>query len=74
MGSQILRVTLVLLSVFVPVFLARLIFYSNWNKWFYKKERSIIPLGIPVKIEGILISIVLIGIVITLLILISKLL
>lgn len=71
MALQILKMTLVLLAVFLPVIAARIIFRKQFSRWFEVKETSYFSMGFPATIEGYLLSGALIAIVIILLVLIN---
>ncbi len=71
MGLQILKVSLVLCAVFLPLIIAKLVFMRNMNQWFSISENSVFGFGFPVTKEGYVLSGVLILIVIFLLVLIN---
>jgi hypothetical protein len=71
MAFQILKMTLVLLAVFLPVVSARILFRKQFGRWFEVKETSYFSMGFPITLQGYLLSAGLIAVVIVLLILIN---
>ena len=71
MALQLLRITLILLAVFLPILIAKVLFRHHIDSWFGVQENSYFSIGFPRAKEGFILSGVILVIVIISLLLIN---